>query len=189
VDLSLDELLERLELADETVEIEAKTGSEVGLSAMESVSAFSNEPRRGGGYILFGLRETGSENPDDPRYDIVGVPDPDRLTNELVSKCSDETLNRAVRPEIETLIHGPSGRPLVVAYVPEAQDNAKPIYLRRTGLPRGAFRRISGHDVRCNDDDLASLFHRGPATYDETILEELTFDDLEGVGSRRQRPS
>jgi ATP-dependent DNA helicase RecG len=180
VEYTLDELLARLSESDETVEIEAKTGADVGPSAMETVSAFSNEPRRGGGYIVFGVRETDTVDPDAPRFEVVGVTDPDRLTNEFVTKCSDETLNHPVRPDIETMIDRTARRAVVVAFVPEAQESAKPVYLRRLGLPRGAFRRISGHDVRCNDDDLAALFHhRGTATYDDTVVDELTFDDLD----------
>jgi len=179
VELKLDELLLRLQEADETVEIEAKTGAEIGQSAMETVSAFANEPRRGGGYILFGVRQTNSDDPDAPRYEVVGVADPDRLTNDFVSQCSNETLNHAVRPDVETVLDLGTRRLVVVAFVPEAEEGAKPVYLRRLSLPKGAFRRISGHDIRCNDDDLAALFHRGAATYDETVLNDLTFEDLD----------
>lgn len=179
MDISLAELLRRLEEADETVEIEAKTGSDVGSSAMETVSAFSNEPRRGGGFILFGVRETSSQDEDAPRYEVCGVAEPDRLTNQLVAKCSDDTLNHPVRPEIDTVVDEATGRAVVIVHVPEAPDSAKPVYLRRHGLPRGAFRRISGHDVRCNDDDIAALFHRGTATFDETVVPDLCFDDLD----------
>lgn len=180
MEYTLDQLLARLSESDETVEMEAKTATDVGQSVMETVSAFSNEPRRGGGYILFGIRPTDASDPDAPRYEVVGVDNPDRLTNEFVSKCSDETLNHPVRPDVETAIDRATGRVVVVAFIPEAQEGAKPVYLRRLGLPRGAFRRISGHDVKCNDDDLAALFHhRGVATYDDTVVDDLTFDDLD----------
>ncbi len=41
--MTAQELLERLQLLDETERIEAKTGSDVGKSVMETVYAFSNE--------------------------------------------------------------------------------------------------------------------------------------------------
>jgi hypothetical protein len=37
------------------VEIEAKRGSEIGKSVLETVCALSNEPNRKGGYIMLGL--------------------------------------------------------------------------------------------------------------------------------------
>jgi ATP-dependent DNA helicase RecG len=145
---------------------------------METVSAFSNEPRRGGGYIVFGVSR-GTNDAEGPRYVVTGVREPDRLTNDFVSNCSNEMLNRPVRPDIETVIDPATGLPVVIAFVKEAQENAKPIYLRKSGLPRGAYRRISGHDVRCTDEDLAILFHHGVGTYDGTLVDDTSFDDLD----------
>jgi len=42
--------------SDETVEIEAKTAQQIGPALLETISAFSNEPNRGGGYLLLGVR-------------------------------------------------------------------------------------------------------------------------------------
>src|SRR5438552_2420546 len=52
--LGFEALWERLRNSDESVEIEAKRAEEVGKSIAETVSAFSNEPGRGGGYFLLG---------------------------------------------------------------------------------------------------------------------------------------
>jgi len=48
-DLSFDELFDRLRTHDESLDIEAKRGSQVGKSIMETVCAFANEPGRNGG--------------------------------------------------------------------------------------------------------------------------------------------
>lgn len=49
------DLLNELNSVDESVVIEAKRASQVGESVMETVSAFSNEPGLGGGYLLLGV--------------------------------------------------------------------------------------------------------------------------------------
>jgi ATP-dependent DNA helicase RecG len=178
MELTGPEVLSKLQDLDESVEVEAKAGSAVGNSAMETVSAFSNEPGRGGGYILFGVTKL-SDDDDDQRYEIVGVPDPDTITSDFVSQCAS-MLNEVIRPEVETFADDVTGKVLVIAFVREAQDHQKPIYLKKKGLPKGAFRRISGHDVHCLDDDLEILFRRGgTGTYDETIVQGAVFDDLD----------
>ena len=50
--LDFNELWERLISVDESDTIEAKRGSAIGDSLLETISAFSNEPELGGGYIL-----------------------------------------------------------------------------------------------------------------------------------------
>ncbi|MFN6488204.1 MULTISPECIES: helix-turn-helix domain-containing protein [unclassified Nostoc] len=54
--LSFDDLWELLITEDEDVEIEAKKGSEVSKSCWETISAFSNQPSLGGGYLILGIK-------------------------------------------------------------------------------------------------------------------------------------
>ncbi|WP_236963775.1 AlbA family DNA-binding domain-containing protein [Hydrogenophaga sp. SL48] len=49
------ELLQNLNLLDETERIEAKRASEAGKSLLETVCAFANEPGLGGGWLLLGV--------------------------------------------------------------------------------------------------------------------------------------
>lgn len=49
------DLLQSLNLLDETERIEAKRASEVGKSLLETVCAFANEPGLGGGWLLLGV--------------------------------------------------------------------------------------------------------------------------------------
>jgi ATP-dependent DNA helicase RecG len=49
------DLLETLNLLDEHEHVEAKRGSEVGRSVLETVCAFANEPGLGGGWLLLGV--------------------------------------------------------------------------------------------------------------------------------------
>ena len=51
------ELLDQLNNTDEHSKLEAKRGSQIGDSILETICAFSNEPGLGGGYLLLGVRE------------------------------------------------------------------------------------------------------------------------------------
>jgi ATP-dependent DNA helicase RecG len=56
--MDFDTLFDVLQNSDETEKIEAKrASSSIGESFLSSVSAFSNEPCLGGGYILLGVSE------------------------------------------------------------------------------------------------------------------------------------
>jgi ATP-dependent DNA helicase RecG len=49
------ELIEQLNAMDETSRIEAKRGSTINRSLLETICAFSNEPRLECGFILLGV--------------------------------------------------------------------------------------------------------------------------------------
>ena len=170
------ELFKRLRDGDETVEIEAKTGREVGTSLLETVCALSNEPGRGGGYILLGVRPM----PDAlfPDYEVVGVPQPDKVQADLISQCSS-VFNIAVRPQVETEIR-PDRKVVLIVHVPEAPVHDKPVYFKARGVPRGAYRRIGSTDQVCTDDDLQALYQgRNHRSLDESIVENCILDDLD----------
>ena len=50
------EIIEILNAVDENVKLEAKRGSSIDKSVMESICAFSNEPNLGGGLIVLGIQ-------------------------------------------------------------------------------------------------------------------------------------
>lgn len=112
--LSIEDLLARLNEVDESHDIEAKRSeSELGKSALETISAFANEPGLGGGYLLFGVTEK------EPRvFAAKGVVNPKKLEQEISSLCAS-VFNRTVRPRVWTEIV--DGAALVAAFVPEAQ--------------------------------------------------------------------
>ena len=106
------ELLLELNELDEHPRIEAKTGSEPGKSALQTVCAFTNEPRLGGGYIVFGV--AGINDLFGRRYQPSGVVDPDKLQADLASQCAS-VFNRTLRPEmwVETV----DGKTVVCAFM------------------------------------------------------------------------
>ncbi|RAM53317.1 MAG: hypothetical protein C6Y22_01305 [Hapalosiphonaceae cyanobacterium JJU2] len=173
--LSFLELWEKLLGNDESVLIEAKRSTEIGKSMMETVSAFANEPGRGGGYLILGIEKSEDGCLED--YKITGVPDSDQIQSNLATQCR-EMFNVCIRPIIE--VNSENGKNVVVAFIPEAQPYEKPVYLKSKGLPKGAFRRIGSTDQHCTEEDIALFYQlRNHRTYDETAIPDSTLDDFD----------
>ncbi len=68
---TLEELLETLRCGGESTSVEAKRAEKISESILETVSAFSNEPGLGGGYLLLGVENKGST--ECPDYRISGL--------------------------------------------------------------------------------------------------------------------
>ena len=149
------ELLESLNLLDETERIEAKRASEAGKSILETICAFANEPALGGGWLLLGVMR--DEQAGVPSYKVEGISQPEKLSTEIATQCRS-CFNQPVRVEIST--QALDSKTVLVLHVPEAQPQDKPVFFRAQGLPKGAFRRISSTDQHCTDDDLA-VFYQG----------------------------
>jgi len=170
------ELFDQLNELDEHPRIEAKTAREVSASLMETICAYANEPGLSGGFLLLGIHEC--EEPRDRKYCVVGIGNPDKIQRDIAEQCASR-FNRVVRPEcfVETV----EGKAVVGIFVPEAQAGDKPIFFKKVGLPKGAFRRIGSTNQQCTDDDLQVLYQeRRVHPYDETIVADATLDDLDG---------
>jgi ATP-dependent DNA helicase RecG len=168
-------LLDELNAVDEHERVEAKRGTEAGKAVMKTVVAFANEPRLDGGYILFGVQRRDADA--DARYEVVGVPEPDKVSRDFASQCAT-MLNQKIRPQVTT--QAVEGKPVVAAYVPEAQPAEKPIYLKSKGLERGAYRRIGSSDQQCSDADLQEIYQeRSGETYDASVVPDADLDDVD----------
>ena len=173
--MNAQELLESLTLLDENERIEAKRAQDVGKSLLETMCAFANEPGMDGGWLLLGVA------PDEqalfPGYAVEGVTDPDKLSADIASQCAS-VFNMPLRVDIRT--ESLEGKPVIVVSVPEAAPQAKPIYFKSTGLPRGAFRRIGSTDQRCTEDDLEALYaSRQHESFDAGLVAGAELDDLD----------
>jgi len=178
------DLLQSLNLLDETERIEAKRASEAGKSLLETVCAFANEPGLGGGWLLLGVAR--EEQALFPSYQVEGVPQPDKLCADLATQCRD-TFNQPVRIELRT--EQVNGLAVVVAFVPEAQPQDKPIFFKAQGLPKGALRRVGSVDQHCTEDDLAVFYQgRQRESFDASLVPDTTLDDLapEALADYRQ---
>ena len=128
------ELFNLLQNSDETDRIEAKSAAHgIGKSFLETVSAFSNEPDLGGGYIFLGISRDETDN--ESKYLITGIRDPDQLQQNIASQCS-EFFSVPIRPIIKTIPH-PQGTVLLV-YISEAIIHEKPIYIKKQGIDDGS---------------------------------------------------
>ena len=178
------ELLTQLNELDEHTRVEAKTASEIGKSALETVCAFANEPGLGGGWLLLGAA------PDSQalfrQYSALGLQDADKASRDLVTQCAT-VFNRPVRLQIETGMV--NGKVLLAVFVQEAEPAEKPIFFQNRPLPGAAFRRVGSSDVRCTDDDLAIFYQeRRSESFDGSILRDADFSafDLTAVAEYRR---
>jgi ATP-dependent DNA helicase RecG len=171
------QLLQQLNETDEHSQIEAKSIQvTVGRSLMETVCAFSNEPGLGGGYILLGVGP--AERALFPTYEVLGISDPEKIQSEIATQCASGTFNQVVRPRIT--IEQLHKRNVVVAFIPEVNANDKPVFFKKDGLPRGAYRRIGPTDQQCTDEDLCAFFQgRQVETFDEQIVPEATIAHID----------
>lgn len=144
------DLLTELNELDESVRIEAKRASELGKSVMQTVVAFANEPGLGGGHLLMGV-DWKTDDKGDVIYWATGMPNPDKVQMDLASQCAS-ALSTVLRPEMR--VEQLDGKTVLVVFVPEADPSQKPVYIKATGLPRGAYRRIGSTDQHCVDEDL-----------------------------------
>jgi ATP-dependent DNA helicase RecG len=174
--MHFNDLLNLLQNSDETDRIEAKSAAHgVGKSFLETVSALSNEPDLGGGYILLGIIK--NEDPEGPQYIVAGIPDPDKLQTEIASQCR-QCFNVPIRPMLKVVPH-PQGCALLV-YIPEANAHEKPVFIKAKGVDEGAYRRIGSSDQVCTREDLDLLYQlRSRRKYDETLVESASFADFE----------
>ncbi|MDH6061429.1 putative DNA binding domain-containing protein [Chrysosporum bergii ANA360D] len=183
---SLDELWDILITEDEGVKIEAKKGSEVSKSCWETISAFSNEPSLGGGYLILGIKSPNESKTNN--YEIEGIADPDKIKQQLATQCT-QIFNITIRPQIETATK--EGKIVIVAFIPEVQPSEKPVYITSRGLPKGAFRRTASSDQKCTERDMELFYkERNAQTYDTTTIPDATLDDVdpEAIAAyRRQR--
>jgi len=171
--LSIPEIIARLNEVDESHEIEAKRSeSEVGKRALETISAFSNEPGLGGGYLLFGVAEDAS-----CVFSASGLNNPKKIEQEVSSLCA-AAFNRTVRPRVWTEIV--DGVALVAAFVLEAAPPEKPVFIKSKGMQHGTYRRIGSTDQHCTEDDLRVLFQASSTTpHEDTIVEGATMEDFD----------
>ena len=153
------ELLEELNSLDESARIEAKTGSEINKSIMETVSA-ANEPGLDGGYLLLGVRA--KETLFDVVYEPEGLKDPGRSRRTWSPGALPHSTSPFAR---RSRLRRSTARRLWPPTSPRRPPTDKPLYLTRLGLP-GAFRRLGPADHEGTDDDLIALYagHRSRHT-------------------------
>ncbi len=177
------EIVSRLNSIDEDRRVEAKTGSKIDRSLMETICAFSNEPNMNGGDIILGVECNFTHEEKVKAYHVVGVGDTDKLQSEIATQCSS-MFNVAIRPIVT--VEKLNDKNVIVVSVSELDDRSKPLFFKNEGLPRGAYRRIGSTDQRCTEDDLP-LFYTSSDSYDSVIIPDTSLDDVDENALKRYR--
>lgn len=167
------EIFEELNALDEHEKIEAKRcANGADKSVLETICSFSNEPELDGGVILLGVSET---DDDAQPYTVTGVTNADKIQKDLSTQCA-EVFNHPVRPRITTSTL--EGKKVIIVEVPELDPKKKPLFFKKEGLPRGAWRRVGSTDQHCTEEDL-SVFYNEADNFDLGIAEDTELDDLD----------
>lgn len=152
-----------------------KRASEIGKELFKTISAFSNEPGLRGGYILLGIIEEAEKGK--RKYKIEGIKNLDKIQSDLASQCAT-VFNTPIRPEIH--VEEIERKTIICLFIPEAEPEAKPIYIDASGVPKGAYRRIGSTDHRCTDEDIELFYQEGSRQkYDQMYINEATYDDID----------
>lgn len=177
----ISEILEELNSTDETNRLEAKRGSEIDKSIMETVCSFSNEPDLGGGMIVLGVIK--EEHSLFPSYVVTGISDIDKLQNDFITQCTT-IFNKPIRPlmEVENVVEKNGDKEIkkqvLKIWINEVSKETKPIYFVKKGIPRGIYRRIGASDIQCTEDDLSIFYDSPENNYDGSVIPESSYDDI-----------
>jgi ATP-dependent DNA helicase RecG len=182
-DMSAKKLLETLNDVDEQDTLEAKSlRDDTSRSILETICSFSNEPGLGGGVIVIGIAE--SKNADGTRYVVDGVDDPDKAQLDLATQCKS-AFNTPIYPTIK--VEKLCGKTVLKVIVDEVPFGRKPVYFKKDGLPKGAYRRIGSADLVATEEDLWRFYEDPESKYDETPVKYSSLADVDERAVQRYR--
>lgn len=147
----LDDLLHDLDVLGEGAQIECKASLwKLSQDLWETVSAFSNTS---GGVILLGVAERHGH------FEVSGLLELEKQQHDLATGLRDR-LNIPIpaRVALHHVSADSKTHVVISVYVPEALRYQKPIYIRKSGLDKGCYKRVGGEDMPCTEDDLARYF-------------------------------
>ena len=137
-------------------------------SVWDTYSAFANTH---GGRIILGINDQTKE--------LEGVTKPDIRIQDLWNCLNNQEIvnhNILVNEDIWRCDVG--DKTLIVIDIPPADRYLRPIYHRR--VETGTFKRNGEGDFRCRMPEIALMFRdQSEVSYDTTILEDTTFEDID----------
>lgn len=169
------ELLDGLRrIGGEPEDIEVKSGAGgFPTSVRESLVAFANAD---GGTILIGIDEGSG-------FRVVPIPDIAGYRDTLVALARD-----SITPplQVETDMVDIDGIPVLIAQVPPARSEQKPVYVTAKGIVNGAFLRTGDGDRRMSEGEVGLLVAgRSQPTYDKEPVDGTSTADLDWPSLRR----
>lgn len=179
IEFTPEQLLAQLRELDECPRIEAKRGSDIGSSVMQSICAFANEPGLGGGYLLLGVNE-----PDETHdtFSVCGVSHSDQLLNTLQTNCRDQ-FEQPI--PVQAQAHQLEGKRVLVVFVPELEPAAKPCTFKgkfdsKNKRKSGVWRRGLNGDYECSQQELEPLLlAKSGLGFELVLLPDAHWDDLD----------
>lgn len=176
---AIQQIFEELLLLDEHQRIEAKRGSEMGHSVMQTICAFANEPDLGGGWLLLGVSEPDNNH---DAFWVSGVDNVDKLLGELQNNCRNQFEQSVI---IECKHAKIDEKSVIGVFVYELDPTAKPC--RFIGKPdkhnkrkTGVWRRDANGDYECTERELEPiLMAKAGLSYEQVILPDVSLDTLE----------
>lgn len=181
LEYTAEDILVQLRELDEHPRLEAKSGSSIGASIMQTVCAFANEPNLGGGYLLLGVEEPDATH---SKFWVSGLGDTDKLLNELQTNCREQF-------EQPVYIQGQTskleGKSVLLVYVPELSAAAKPCsfkgkFEKKNKRKTGVWRRGLNGDYECSQRELEPLLvAKAGIGYEQTVLADAEIDDLDPI--------
>jgi len=137
-----DELIRKLsELEWEDFEVK-EARAEIPKSSWETVSAFSNT---NGGWLLFGIKQTGSE------YQIQGVANSEKIEQDFLNTLRGEKFNVFVPTRQERYVI--DSKTVLAFYIPVSKK--KPVYFN---TPANTFIRRGSSDQRATKEEIDAMF-------------------------------
>ncbi len=176
---SAESLLQQLRQLDECPRIEAKRGTDIGSSAMQSVCAFANEPGLGGGYLLLGVSEPDAQHNE---FYVSGVDHTDKLLGDLQANCREQ-FEQSVPVEAQAILL--EGKIVIVVFVPELEPAAKPCTFKgkfdsKNKRKTGVWRRGLNGDYECTQADIEPLLiAKSGMGFEQVVLADDEWDDLD----------
>lgn len=178
-EFTAEELLEQLQLLDECPRIEAKKGTDIGGSVMQTVCAFANEPGLGGGYLLLGVSEPDDEH---EQFYVSGINNTDQVLGQLQSNCREQ-FEQSIPVSAETVQL--QGKIVIVVFVPELEPAAKPCTFKgkldkKNKRKTGVWRRGLNGDYECTQAEMEPLLlAKSGLGFEQVVLPGAEWDDLD----------
>ncbi|CZP19598.1 RNA-binding domain-containing protein [Legionella pneumophila] len=176
---TVEQILNELTELDEHQRIEAKRGSGIGHSVMQTICAFANEPGLGGGWLLLGVDEPDTTH---DTFWVSGVENTDKLLNELQNNCR----NQFEHPIYIECKHAKiDGKSVIGVFVYELEPSAKPCRFvgkqdKHNKRKTGVWRRGANGDYECSEQELEPiLMAKAGLSYEQVILPDVSLDDLD----------
>ena len=131
-----------------------------------------------GGTVVFGLEEIRTKT-GEPIYNITGIPNPQKVVDQLFSTLNNKTkVNKNLLKNEDVEIIPVENSFLIKISIPRAEREQRPIYLNNNPIENTYIRNASGDHLISEDDVRLMIREASSETVDAEILQYYTIADL-----------